>query len=109
MFGRVDHTFSNFSSLFDPKYRSFDLVMLDEKNTSFALFPGFYSVQIASNWRKCGLIPFERCVVTTTGLKWNLNGDVLEFGGLVSSSNEALTEVITVRTSGKLLWTASAD
>jgi thiamine pyrophosphokinase len=55
----------------------------------------------------CGLIPIGgRCeAVRTTGLKWNLNGDMpLEFGGLVSSSNRIVARVVTVKTSSPLLF-----
>jgi thiamine pyrophosphokinase len=56
----------------------------------------------------CGLIPLgARCEeVCTTGLKWNLNGDVpLEFGGIVSSSNRVMDGLVTVKTSSPLLFT----
>ena len=55
----------------------------------------------------CGLIPIGgRCErVHTTGLKWNLSGDMpLEFGGLVSSSNRVVDKVVTVKTSSPLLF-----
>jgi len=55
----------------------------------------------------CGLIPIGgRCeTVYTSGLKWNLNGDIpLEFGGLVSSSNRIVDKVVTVMTSSPLLF-----
>lgn len=57
----------------------------------------------------CGLIPIgHRCeFVHTTGLKWNLNRDVaLEFGGMVSTSNRAMDEVVTVQASHPLVFTA---
>lgn len=56
----------------------------------------------------CGLIPISgRCeFVTTTGLKWNLEGHSLEFGGLVSTSNRVMEPTITVRTSHPLVFTA---
>lgn len=57
----------------------------------------------------CGLIPIMgRCEeVVTTGLKWNLEGDTpIEFGGLVSSSNRVMSEVVTVQTSSPMLFTA---
>jgi len=42
-----------------------------------------------------GLIPIGRpCRNTITrGLKWNLNGETMEFGGLVSSCNIVVDEV----------------
>ncbi len=55
----------------------------------------------------CGLIPIGgRCErVYTSGLKWNLHGDIpLEFGGLVSSSNRIVDKVVTVKSSGPLLF-----
>eukprot|EP00985_Skeletonema_marinoi_P004800 scaffold2080_cov124-Skeletonema_marinoi.AAC.6 len=55
----------------------------------------------------CGLIPIgARCErVYTSGLKWNLDGDMpLEFGGLVSSSNRIVDKVVTVKTSSPLLF-----
>lgn len=57
----------------------------------------------------CGLIPIgHRCeFVRTTGLKWNLDGSVaLEFGGMVSTSNRAMNELITVQASHPLVFTA---
>jgi thiamine pyrophosphokinase len=56
----------------------------------------------------CGLIPIgHRCeFVHTTGLKWDLGGSALEFGGMVSTSNRAMEEVITVQTSHPLVFTA---
>ena len=57
----------------------------------------------------CGLIPiFGRCEkVFTTGLQWNLNGEMpIEFGGLVSSSNRVIDDIVVVETSTPMLFTA---
>mmetsp|Transcript_34252 Transcript_34252/g.81948 ORF Transcript_34252/g.81948 Transcript_34252/m.81948 type:complete len:358 (+) Transcript_34252:186-1259(+) len=56
----------------------------------------------------CGLVPiFGRCeTVTTSGLKWNLDGDTSEFGGLVSTSNRVMDEVVSVGSSHPLIFTA---
>jgi len=57
----------------------------------------------------CGLIPLGcRCEsVRTTGLKWNLDGTTpLEFGGLVSTSNRIVDDVVTVQSSHPLVFTA---
>ena len=111
MYGRVDHTLANISSLFDPQYQSLDLVMLDQANFSIPIFPGTTHIHLPADpyWTKCGLIPMERSTVTLTGLKWCMNQEVMEVGGLVSSSNEPVARVVTVNTTGKLLWTASTE
>lgn len=63
--------------------------------------------------RYCGLIPVS-CpaeAVTSQGLQWDLNGQTLAFGGLVSTSNtipESSKEVL-VQTSHPLLWTCTFD
>ena len=59
----------------------------------------------------CGLIPIGcPCeTVTTTGLQWNLQGQRLAFGGLVSSSNHMTQPTITVTTSHPLIFTAQVS
>lgn len=60
----------------------------------------------------CGLIPIGcKCnVVKTNGLKWNLDGScnnsMLEFGGLVSSSNRVMENVVSIYSSDPLVFTA---
>ena len=57
----------------------------------------------------CGLIPLGgRCdYVRTTGLRWNLDGTApTEFGGLVSTSNRIVEDVVTVQCSHPLVFTA---
>mmetsp|Transcript_2333 Transcript_2333/g.5399 ORF Transcript_2333/g.5399 Transcript_2333/m.5399 type:complete len:422 (-) Transcript_2333:986-2251(-) len=117
------------------RFQHTSLALYDEETCAFALpesptkneirirFPGESSSSIKSDdddyeqttnnkvgeGPTCGLIPIGgRCDdVRTTGLQWNLEGDVpLEFGGLVSSSNRVVEEVVTVKTSSPLLFTA---
>lgn len=66
------------------------------------------SDEVVGEGPSCGLIPLGgRCdAVVTSGLKWNLNGEVpLEFGGLVSSSNRVMDAVVTVQTSSPMIFT----
>ena len=42
--------------------------------------------------------------VRTRGLRWNLDGQGLAFGGLVSSSNRVVDPAVRIETSGPLLW-----
>ena len=62
----------------------------------------------------CGLLPIGGPVdaVWTSGLRWNLRGEPLEFGGLVSSSNQMMSDPhtgaiapISVTTTQPLIWT----
>ena len=59
----------------------------------------------------CGLIPIGCKVdsITTTGLKWNLAQNALEFGGLVSSSNRIMEPVVTVKSSHPVVFTAEVQ
>ena len=107
MYGRVDHTLAIFSSLFDPQYQGLEMVLVDQRNISLPVFPGNTQIDLSESWTRCGLIPIERSVVTTTGLQWNVHQQVMELGGLVSSSNQATARQVTITSSGKLLWTAS--
>jgi len=42
--------------------------------------------------------------VTTDGLQWNLRAQELTFGGLISTSNRAVADLVTVETSHPLLF-----
>ncbi|XP_018716804.2 thiamine pyrophosphokinase 1 isoform X2 [Eucalyptus grandis] len=57
----------------------------------------------------CGLIPIgmPSKSTTTTGLKWDLADTEMKFGGLISTSNIAKEETVTVRSDSDLLWTIS--
>ncbi|BES89257.1 thiamin pyrophosphokinase [Nesidiocoris tenuis] len=59
----------------------------------------------------CAILPFEPKAdnsVTTTGLKWDLDGGTIKFGGLISSSNtydkDDKSNLVKLRTDAELIW-----
>eukprot|EP00571_Detonula_confervacea_P005630 CAMPEP_0172322624 /NCGR_PEP_ID=MMETSP1058-20130122/46431_1 /TAXON_ID=83371 /ORGANISM="Detonula confervacea, Strain CCMP 353" /LENGTH=315 /DNA_ID=CAMNT_0013038415 /DNA_START=146 /DNA_END=1093 /DNA_ORIENTATION=+ len=100
-------------ALYDEETCAFALPELPMKSEIRIRFPGETAENADQNHQvgegpTCGLIPIMgRCEkVITTGLEWNLEGDVpIEFGGLVSSSNRVIDEVVTVESSSPMLFT----
>jgi len=58
----------------------------------------------------CGLLPvgIDSTVLSTSGLKWNLNNQISSFEGLVSTSNHLVPgkNVVWIKTSKAIWWTA---
>lgn len=108
--GRFDHDMANINALYKwTKYFDF-LALLSNENLVQLLEPGRHVIIPDRNLEgpTCGLIPIGAPVdnVTTSGLKWNLSNQTLNFGGLVSTSNRIVdTEVVVDTPNGYLLWT----
>ena len=112
---RFDHEMASINVLH--RYRQFDrLILMGERMTAELLPPGRHVLlpNAKIEGPTCGLIPVGgRCdAVWTTGLRWNLRGTPLEFGGLVSSSNtlrcddtNGTVEPVTVTNTQPLVWT----
>jgi len=72
------------------------------------LIPSGTSVIITRNhtvdW--CGLVPMGNpATVTTTGLKWNLNNEKMEFNDLISTSNKLESDSdVEIKTNSPLIW-----
>ena len=96
--GRTDHLFRVFHCLCQYYYRNKTVWFLGNENLIFPL-KGNSSVDLysLSEWTHYGLVPVDgRSVVSTAGFKWNLSNEVMELGGLVSTSNEVLQQTVFV-------------
>lgn len=99
------------------------LVLLGPESLAFLLPPGRHRIRVDPSLEGpvCGLLPLAGpCrAVTTRGLRWDLQGQGMAFGGLVSTSNEVVGVgdgdgdgegvglVVEVETSDPLVWTTT--
>ncbi|XP_071444078.1 thiamine pyrophosphokinase 1 [Hetaerina americana] len=113
--GRFDQIMANINSLFKAS-RLIDtpVYQLSADSLTWILWPGRHEIEVCASAEEgqsqkwCSLIPIGSCCsqVTTTGLKWNLDSQALEFGELVSTSNTYAPgeNIVSVDTNGPLIW-----
>ncbi|KAK3085555.1 hypothetical protein FSP39_005263 [Pinctada imbricata] len=111
--GRMDHVMANIDTLCQAeKLTKVKVLLLGEDQVTFLLNKGSHKIYITDKYSVdwCGLIPMGapcKCI-TTTGLKWNLENQGMQFGELISTSNIPSFQgegVVTVDTDAPLLWT----
>lgn len=133
--GRFDHQMANVNTLYSylclsnppthgsgssiiteeqaPKVPPLRLCLLSDGNYVELLAAGSNVVHCHPGAEKvgthCGLLPVKEACdeVHTSGLRWNLNGESMSFGGLVSSCNIIDASTVYITTSQPLLWTTS--
>jgi len=106
--GCLSHTLANINVLFQYSHRK--IVLVGTENVGVLCRPN-HSTQIqVTDWKKykyCSLIPIGASAkgVHSEGMRWNLDNSTLEFGGLVSTSNEMTCDSVSITaTSQPLLW-----
>jgi len=112
---RFDHVFANFNTLYKSAtiiphpivlYCKGSLMWLCRPHMQHCIhIPDKLKSNQECNW--CALIPLgNEAIVTTTGLKWNVNSHRLKFGELVSTSNtyDEKSKVVMVDTNSTLVW-----
>jgi len=108
--GRFDHMMANINTLYTAhELQKKPVYLLSSTQVVSLLQPGSHVIKVDTGFEGdwCGLLPIGDAAkqVYTTGLKWNLNGERLSFGSLISTSNtfEQNSEV-TIETTDPLLW-----
>lgn len=112
--GRLDHTVHTMSLLHKLRTTRPRIFVVSGESVGWVLDKGYHQIDLDLRYvgPTCGLLPVgvASSVLTTTGLKWNLDNTESSFDGLVSSSN-AIVPVpeegrgfVTVTTSGPIWW-----
>lgn len=84
------------------------VTLVSEENIATVLQAGTTTLEIGIEGPYCGLIPLTFTPdIHTTGLKYNLTGQSMVFGGLVSSSNEIASKTVTISSPNPILWTCT--
>ncbi|CAD6198535.1 unnamed protein product [Caenorhabditis auriculariae] len=106
--GRFDHTMATLSTLAHYCEMKIPIYAIDGENLVFCLSPGESMIMCEHNLcsKKCGLMPLcqRTTKVTTRGMKWNLDDSEMEFGKMISTSNEIMDEEIYVKCSAPTLF-----
>ncbi|KAJ1307840.1 hypothetical protein OPQ81_001922 [Rhizoctonia solani] len=113
--GRLDHTVHTMSLLHRLRGSRPRIFSVGDESVGWVLDRGDHQIELDLRFvgPTCGLLPvgIASSVLTTTGLKWNLDATESSFDGLVSTSNSVLpvsneehTGRVTVTTTEPIWW-----
>ncbi|CAE6527950.1 unnamed protein product [Rhizoctonia solani] len=113
--GRLDHTVHTLSALHKLRGTRPRIFVISDDSVGWVLDRGHHHIELDLRFvgPTCGLLPVgvASSVLTTTGLKWNLDATESSFDGLVSTSNSVLPvsneehiSRVTVATTEPIWW-----
>lgn len=113
--GRLDQTVHTVSLLHKLRKSRTRIYAVTDDNMGCVLDQGEHLLDIDHSvfGKTCGLLPVgvDATVLSTRGLKWNLNEQESGFEGLISTSNHLLPEerIVWIRTTRPIWWTMELD
>ncbi|KAF5300458.1 hypothetical protein FQA39_LY02257 [Lamprigera yunnana] len=116
--GRFDQILANIQTLFkaDEIVPNINVILLGDRSLTWLLKGNTtHTIKIPkgaiAKQRWCALIPIGYpCIVTTTGLKWNLTNGLLKFGNIVSTSNTYNGDpCVTIVSNNSIIWSMSVE
>lgn len=100
--GRLDHSFAALNVLVKQAARP--IILISQVDCCFAVPAGLHVLDLKAG-TQVALLPMAPALVSTTGLKWNLTDARLSAGGVISTSNCAAQDSVTITTDTPLLMT----
>ncbi|KAF6757268.1 thiamine pyrophosphokinase [Ephemerocybe angulata] len=109
--GRLDHTIHTLAYLHKLRTSRKRVFAVTDDNVGWVLTDGEHQIEVDHDLLgpTCGLLPvgIDSTMLTTTGLRWNLDNHESSFDGLVSTSNHLVPgQNVGVRTTKPIWWTA---
>ena len=110
--GRVDQGFSQIHHLYkairEKELLNGEIYLLSEQSLSFVLEEGTNRIEINREVaaQNVGIIPVTGpAMITTKGLKWDVQEWRTEFGGELSTSNHLISHTVDIETTKRVLFT----
>ncbi|KAG6917006.1 hypothetical protein DXG01_004271 [Tephrocybe rancida] len=110
--GRLDQTIHTLSYLHKLRKTRERVFAVTDDNVGWVLDVGEHVIEIDHDLlgQTCGLLPvgIDETILTTSGLRWNLDNCPSSFDGMVSTSNHLVPEEkeVRIKTSRPIWWTA---
>ncbi|KAG0705648.1 thiamine pyrophosphokinase [Suillus ampliporus] len=109
--GRLDQTVHTLSYLHKLRKTRKRVYVVTDDNVGWVLDEGEHLIRINHDvlGQTCGLLPvgIDSTILTTTGLRWNLDNAKSSFDGLVSTSNHLVPgQDVMIKTSKPIWWCA---